>query len=127
MIKEQNILTNNIKFGVEGEKIAINFLQDKNYEILETNWHSSHKEIDIIAKFKNEIVFVEVKSRSSNYFENPEQAVTLKKQKFLIEAAQNYIDKTNINLEVRFDIIAITKKNNSFEINHIENAFVPNF
>jgi putative endonuclease len=118
---------NNIKFGDEGEKLAVKYLQEKGYEILETNWRSSHKEIDIIAKTETELIIIEVKTRSSNYFELPEEAVTLKKQNFMIEAAQKYIDLTNINLEVRFDIIAITQKNNQFEIKHIENAFVPNF
>lgn len=120
-------MTNKLKFGSEGEKLAVKYLQDKGYFILETNWRSGHKEIDIIAKKEDELVIVEVKTRSSNFFELPEDAVTLKKQQFLIDATQKYIEKTNIDLDVRFDIIAITKKNNRFEIKHIENAFVPNF
>ena len=111
--------------GKKGEELALVHLKNKGYKILHQNWRFLKEEIDIIARTEKELVFVEVKTRSSNYFEAPEQSVTKSKQKFLINAAQAYIEKFNIDLESRFDIIAITAQNNTFVINHIEEAFYP--
>jgi putative endonuclease len=71
------------------------------------------------------LVIVEVKTRSTNAFGEPEIAVTKQKQKFLIRAAQNYIQQKNINEECRFDIISIIAKNGKNIIHHIEDAFYP--
>ncbi|MBN2520457.1 MAG: YraN family protein, partial [Bacteroidales bacterium] len=73
----------------------------------------------------NIIVFVEVKTRNTNYFENPKEAVTRKKQRFIIEAANAYIEKYNIDLEARFDIVSIILQGAKYEIEHIEDAFYP--
>ncbi len=109
--------------GINGEKQAAKFLSDNGYIILETNWRHRKKEIDIIAKIDKLIVIVEVKTRSSEYFENPKEAVTKKKQKFIIEAADAYAQEFDIDLEFRFDIISILLKNNKYEIEHIIDAF----
>jgi len=110
-------------FGIKGEDLAVNFLKSKNYIILERNWRINHKEIDIIAKKDNTIVLVEVKSRSTLAFGEPEEAVGIKKQKLLIDAAEAYLIQNNIDLDVQFDIISIVKIKNNYEIKHIESAF----
>jgi putative endonuclease len=82
-------------------------------------------EIDIIAENENILVFIEVKTRSGNYLEHPNTAVTTSKQKTIIKIADQYIRRYNIDKESRFDIISIVKNNSEFEIEHIENAFYP--
>jgi putative endonuclease len=111
--------------GNEGEDIAKNHLLSQGYEILETNWRFKKYEIDIISKKDNLIVFVEVKSRSSDAFGEPEVFVSAKKQRFLISAAHQYILQNNIELESRFDVIAILVKQGDCFVNQIEGAFYP--
>jgi len=113
------------ELGNKGEQIAVNYLEKKGYRILETNWYYNHKEIDIIAKFGEELIIVEVKTRTTNYFGEPYEFVDEKKQKFLIEAANGYLNEKNLDLPVRFDIISVLIKKYKTEIFHIENAFSP--
>lgn len=113
------------KLGEKGEDAAAKFIADKGYKIKARNWRFGKLEIDIIAEHNAMIIFIEVKSRSGTYFEQPFQAVTKKKQKFIIKAANEYIEKYKINLEARFDIISIVEQNSKFEIDHIEDAFYP--
>jgi putative endonuclease len=112
------------KIGTKGEDIASEYLSKKGYSIIERNWRYKKLEVDIIAKNKDFIVFAEVKTRNSNYIVSPLDSVTMKKQKFIIEAANAYIDKYNINLEARFDVLSIIYSNN-FIVEHVENAFYP--
>jgi putative endonuclease len=118
-------MSEHIKLGKKGELIAIEYLKSRGYKILEMNWRTRHKEIDIIALDKNEIVFIEVKTRKNNYFGDPEEAVNLKKQKFLINAAENYIISNKIDLDARFDIISVIGEGSKYNINHIKEAFCP--
>ncbi|MFH2142153.1 MAG: YraN family protein [Bacteroidota bacterium] len=111
--------------GEFGEQLAVKHLQKNGYLILNTNWRFVHKEIDIVAKKEDTIIFVEVKSRADDFFENPQDSVNMKKQRNLIDAAESYIETYDINLESRFDIIAIIKNNNKYIIEHIEDAFHP--
>ena len=112
------------ELGKEGEKLAEEFLLKNGYQILEKNWRFKKAEVDIIAK-KNEILaIIEVKTRSSNYFGNPQDFVNQKKIKLLVEAIDQYVISKELDLEVRFDIIAILKNNNSYEIEHLEDAFL---
>ena len=113
------------QLGEDGEHLALIYLKQKGYEIFETNWREQKFEIDIIAADKNEIVFIEVKTRSTDFFGAPEEAVTIKKQQHLIEGADYYINKNEIDLECRFDVIAIVLNENKQDINHIINAFYP--
>ena len=115
------------KTGTLGEKLAVDYLLHKGYEILETNWRSGHKEIDIIAKSNETLVIAEVKTRRSKAFEQPFEAVNDKKQEFLIDAAEYYLEEKELDLEVRFDIISIYLIKDNPEIDHIENAFSPLF
>lgn len=105
--------------GNNGEILAQEYLVNKNYLILHTNWRFKHAEIDIIAKDKNIIVFVEVKYRKNKNFGYPEEFVTKNKIKKMHEAAEAYIEQYNWNGELRFDIIAIEDKN----IQHFIDAF----
>ena len=111
--------------GSKGEDIASVHLEKKGYQILFRNWMFKHKEIDIIAKTKSELVIVEVKTRAKNSLISPLEAVSMKKQRFIIEATNAFIEKHNVNLETRFDIISIIYSNGGYEIEHIENAFYP--
>ena len=110
--------------GVKGELLAADFLEKKGYVILETNWRFKNLEADIIASIQKTLVIAEVKTRKNNYFGEPETFVTKQKQKNLIKAAHEYIQRNNIDLEVRFDIISVVM-NNPGAINHIEDAFYP--
>ena len=112
------------ELGNQGEQLAVQFLQKNNYKILERNWRFKKAEIDIIA-VKNEILAViEVKTRSSNYFGNPQDFVNQKKIQLLVEAINEYVISKELDVEVRFDIIAILKNNNNFNIEHLEDAFL---
>ncbi len=112
------------ELGKAGEKLAINFLLQKGYKILETNYRLRKAEIDIIAQKNTNLIVVEVKTRSTNYFGNPQDFITPKKKQLLIEAIHDYIIEKDIDVEVRFDIIGILKKGNEFQLKHIQNAFL---
>ena len=110
-------------FGIEGEEIAVNSLIKKGYTIRERNWRYRKAEIDILAQKDNVLAVVEVKTRSSNYFGKPQDFVNKKKIQLLTEAVNEYVNKYELDIEVRFDIIAILKNKNQFEIEHLEDAF----
>lgn len=112
-------------FGKLGEEIAVNYLIGKGYEILERNWRNIHKEIDIIAKDGKFLVIVEVKTRQTDEYGDPDTAVTRKKQRLLISAANAYLSKNNMDIETRFDIVSIVFKGGEPVIEHIEDAFLP--
>ena len=111
--------------GKMGEELAVNYLIEKGYEILERNWHNIHKEIDIIAKDGKFLVIVEVKTRQSDEYGEPDLAVTKRKQRMLIAAANAYITRNKLDVETRFDIISIILKDSEPVIEHIEDAFLP--
>lgn len=112
--------------GREGEALAANFLQQKGYEIIDRNWRYGPKEIDIVARDGDTMVFVEVKTRSTLAFELPQEAVTKKKMKNLVEAADAYLIQHNIDLESRFDIVAVLNGNPPKVIEHLEGAWQAN-
>jgi len=112
-------------FGKEAEEAAAAFLERLGYAILERNWRYKKLEIDIIAMYKNELVFVEVKARSTDYFGDPESFVSRAKQKRIVCAADQYILEKNFHGEARFDIIAALPKKNGFSLQHIPQAFAP--
>lgn len=113
------------ELGKSGEDLASSFLKQKGYTILEVNWRKGPLEIDIIAQKDKLLVIVEVKTRSTNYFGEPEEFVNRGKQKHLISAANKYIFENDINDEVRFDIISVLLKGEQHRIYHIEDAFYP--
>lgn len=112
--------------GVKGEKIAQSYLKNNNYLILETNWRHGRAEIDIICKKEGILVFVEVKTRTSDYFGKPEEFVTKKKERLMFHAANEYMELVNHLWEIRFDIISILIDNSgNVDLNHFEDAFFP--
>ena len=111
------------ELGKLGEELSVNFLQKNGYEILETNWVFQKAEIDIIAKKENFLVIVEVKTRSSIDFGSPQDFVKPSKIQLLVKAANEYIIINDIYLDIRFDIIAISKEGKKFKIEHLEDAF----
>lgn len=111
------------EFGVTGEQIARHYLEDKGYVILDRNYHDHHREVDIIALDNDVLVFVEVKTRSSCQFMQPEDAVDHSKRERLIKAANQYILSHKRDEPLRFDIITIVSDDGKMVINHIKNAF----
>lgn len=118
-------MADNHELGREGEERAREFLRTNGYEILETNWRCGSHEIDIIAKEGDTLVVVEVKTRRSSYFGEPEAAVNAKKRKIIVRAADAYINMHGLDLEVRFDIISLVMGSGKCVINHIPDAFYP--
>ena len=113
------------ELGKMGEDLAVQYLTDKGYEILERNWRNIHKEIDIIAKEGDDLVIVEVKARQTDEYGEPDIAVTKRKQRMLIAAANAYITRKGLDVETRFDIVSIVFKDGEPVIEHIEDAFLP--
>lgn len=114
------------KLGAKGEEIAKKYLQQKGFQIIDQNWRfGNNDEIDLIALDGDELVFIEVKTRSSNEFGEPEEFVNRKKQRFIVRAANFYIDKKDIDKEVRFDVVAIILNPFEENIRHIQDAFSP--
>jgi putative endonuclease len=111
--------------GQKGEDIAAEHLKKSGYKILHRNWKAGKLEIDIIAENKDFIVFAEVKTRTEDFQMHPVTAVNREKQRSMIFAANNYIQRNNIDKESRFDVITIIKKADGFQIDHIEDAFYP--
>ena len=115
-------------FGKWGEDEAAHFLEQKGYVILEKGWKMGKRDLDVIALTEDHstIVFVEVKSRENNAFQEPEEAVDVQKMRNLAIAANSYIKQNGISTDVRFDIISIVGKCSQLEsISHIEDAFNP--
>jgi putative endonuclease len=113
------------RFGQWGENLAGDFLSGQDYEILERNYRTEHGEVDLIAQKGKTIVFVEVKTRSSDSFGFPEEAVTEIKQAHMIAAATNYLaEHPEHDGDWRIDVIAIRKRHAGeiAEIKHFENA-----
>lgn len=105
--------------------LASRYLLEKGYAVLHYNWRSGHKEIDLIAKERDTLVFVEVKSRTSEQYGNAQDAVDDRKIRLLISAAQTYILKYNVDLKFRFDVITVIGRSEPYRIEHIEDAFSP--
>src|SRR6187402_2392765 len=109
--------------GKLGEELAVDYLKNNGYTILDTNWTFQKAEIDIIAKTENTLAIVEVKTRSSLEFGLPQDFVKPTKIQLLVKAVDAYVNLKDLDLEVRFDIIAIHKEEGSFAIEHIIDAF----
>jgi putative endonuclease len=116
--------TAKIETGKEGEKIAAAYLRKNGYHICESNFRCSLGEIDIIAREKSELVFIEVKTRKSGKLGYPEQAVGARKQKKMSQLALWYLQKKKLtDISARFDVVAITLLPEGNEIRLIKNAF----
>lgn len=111
--------------GNQGEEVALQYLLDKGFTILETNWRFGKEEIDIIAINTEFLIVVEVKTRRTDEYGDPADFVNKNKQRLLIKAAQAYVERHRIQQEVRFDIISIIINNSTTRIAHLANAFYP--
>ncbi|WP_411170522.1 YraN family protein [Clostridium sp. MB05] len=112
--------------GTYGEDLASSYLKSKGYYILNRNFRNKHGEIDLICKYSDLIIFVEVKSRYNYSYGIPSESVTYSKQKQIINLCKFYIlSRKLFNYNCRFDVIEIyfNKNNESYFLNHIEDAF----
>ena len=119
-------MAKHLETGQKGEAIAINFLQQLGYQIQATNWRHRRAEVDIIAKDGEVLVFIEVKTRTDDAFGNPASFVTPKKERFLADAANVYMEEIGHYWEIRFDIVGIVLWSaERVEVRHYKDAFFP--
>lgn len=118
-------MNNHLKTGQEGEEAARVFLQQKGYRILHSNWRFHHYELDIVALDDDMLVVVEVKTRADDFLVAPDEAVDWKKMRRTITAADAYVRYFNLDIPVRFDIIALVKSGSGYQVDHYEDAFLP--
>jgi putative endonuclease len=112
--------------GTWGESLAADFLQGKGFTIIERNWRYKRGEIDLVARDKGILVFVEVKTRAYDYFGRPEEMVSYRKKLMLYDAAAAYMRHIGYDWEIRFDIVAITGAGERLrKIEHFPDAFYP--
>ncbi|MFH4969142.1 YraN family protein [Gaetbulibacter sp. M240] len=109
--------------GKKGEDLAVDFLINKGYIILDRNYRYERAEVDIIAKKDQTLAVIEVKTRSTTDFGNPQDFVKPKQIERLVNAVDAYITSNLLDFEVRFDIIAIIRSGDQYDIEHLENAF----
>ncbi|WP_299433207.1 YraN family protein [uncultured Aquimarina sp.] len=109
--------------GKEGEKLAVAFLEKHSYDILERNYRYLKAEVDIIAQKGDTIIVVEVKTRSTPEFGDPQDFVKPKQIQLLVKAIDHYVTENDLDVEVRFDIVAIIKNKSGTKIEHLEDAF----
>lgn len=109
------------KLGETGENAAAQYLLSRNYRLLAQNWRYRNKEIDLIASQANCLVIIEVKTRSTNRFGESWQAINRQKQRYLIYAANAFVEQNDWQGEVRFDVIGICHQ--PYRLEHIEDAF----
>lgn len=112
--------------GDQGETLAVTFLKQKGFQILETNYRASHAEIDIIVQEGEAVVFIEVKTRAYTSYGRPEDFVGIKKQQLISYAANRYMEQKGHEGEIRFDIISIILEDDNLKsIHHFKDAFFP--
>lgn len=116
-------MTKHQQTGKRGEELAAQYLQKQGFVLLEKNWRHGYLEVDLICLEHDLLVLVEVKTRADLRHGLPEEAVTRKKERHLLEAAERYLDLKNRVNEVRFDIVSIWEEGADVRINHIREAF----
>lgn len=112
------------ELGKLGEERAQKYLKEKGYVIRHTNWRFMKDELDIVAEHNGQLIVIEVKSRSTEFFEHPKDAITNGKIRRIVNASQAYIETFDIEMETRFDVISVLPKGEDFFIEHIEDAFL---
>ncbi len=113
------------ELGKKAEEFAVEFLISKGNRIMDRNWRHGHLELDIVCTDGKMLIVVEVKARRQSIFPHPEDVFTPMQERRIIQATEAYIFKNNIDMPVRFDLIAIVFGETGFEIEHIEDAFFP--
>ena len=119
------MLPSNRFIGDKAEELAEKHLLALGYKIQDKNWHYAHLELDIVAFDNDQLVIVEVKSRSGIRYEHPSEAITDIKIKRVVEAAEAYIYQKDLHCETRFDVITVIFMGNNFELEHFKDAFYP--
>ena len=114
-----------LQTGRRGEEAAARYLRQQGFTILHTNWRCHPYELDIVAMDGTVLVFVEVRTRSSRAFGEPEETVDQRKQQKLADAAEAFLDAHPHTGEIRFDIVAILSRGNTTRLRHIRDAFFP--
>lgn len=114
-----------LDFGNEGEKIAKNYLIANGYDIIDTNFKDKSGELDIIAESKGRLIVAEVKTRATDKYGEPYQAVSLRKQRQIIKVTNKYLEGQKKEWDVRFDVISVIKNHRESKIKHIMDAFYP--
>ena len=118
-------MAKHLDIGNAGEAAVVEYLRAAGCTVLETNWRHGRAELDVIAKENDTLIFVEVKTRSSN-FSAPQASVTPHKQKLLTKAAQGYMRIIKHDWDFRFDVFAVHYVNeNDIRIEHLKDAFFP--
>lgn len=112
------------ELGKHGEELAVAFLVDQGYEIVARNFRYQNAEIDIIARKKGVLAVVEVKTRSTTNFGDPEKFLKRKQIQLLIKAIDYFVTDHNLDVDVRFDIVAIIKNPSGTTVEHLEDAFL---
>ncbi|MAD97544.1 MAG: endonuclease [Flavobacteriaceae bacterium] len=112
------------ELGALGEILALEYLRAHQYQILEKNYRYQKAEVDLIAFKEGTLTAIEVKTRTSDFFGDPQDFVSTKKIKLLVTAIDHYVTENDLDVEVRFDIIAIVKNEMETKIEHLENAFL---
>lgn len=119
-------MAKHLELGAIGEQLANSFLMKNGYQILETNWRYKRAEVDIIAKDREVLVFIEVKTRSTDAFGKPEEFITEQKERFMADAASMYMEKIGHDWAIRFDVISIIYRNaQDYHLEHFKDAFFP--
>ena len=115
------------ELGKWGERKAIEYLEDKGYKILAHDWKSKRRDLDIVAAVGGKVVFVEVRTKRNDVFISPERSLMRKKLMSFYYAANAFMRRYDITCETRFDVITVigTCDDDYFEIEHIEDAFLP--
>ncbi len=123
------MINDNIKrIGSKGEKQAKEFLISNNYEIIKTNFHSPYGEIDIIAIDNGTLVFIEVKTRSTD-LDSALNSISISKRKKISKTASYFLSKNHHyeDMFTRFDVIVILTRKSHTSLKHIKEAFIPTF
>jgi len=121
-MKSKLIKNQNISKGQSGEKAAVKFLRARGFVILHKNYKTNLGEVDIIATYKGTLVFIEVKTRSTNFLDSPSEAVTAFKRRKINQVAAQFLSRHQMrDVPVRFDVVEVYTVENRIEL--IENAF----
>ena len=113
------------EFGDVAEEFAANFLVSKGYCILHRNWTYGHKELDIICTDGRMLVVVEVKARHQSVFPHPEDLLSFEKERYILEASEQYLYQHKVCMPVRFDLLAVIKRGRLMEVEHLVDAIIP--
>ena len=118
--------SNTHKIGRTGEEMAILYLREQSYEIIEKNWRFQNFEIDIVVKNGSTLIFVEVKSRTNSILSIVD-IITSAQKKRIIKAAHHYIQINEIDLNIRFDLIFLDNNSKNPKLRHFKEFFTPYF